>query len=109
MLLEKVDPLEVREEPKAARPMAQQPVKHTQPELMKIKTYSAVAKKGGPPNTRRVAPRRMTGAEIEQTTTNPAQRRLLAWKALVWNRKAPIGQRMLRGDAHLKEGPLRIT
>lgn len=107
MFLRKVDPLEVQEEPKTTRSIFQQPEKHIQPESMKIKTYSAVAKKGGPPNTRRVTPRRMTGAEIEQITTDPAQRRLLAWKALAWKRKAPIGQRMLRGDAHLREGPLK--
>lgn len=60
--------------------MTQQPVKHVQPESMKIKTYSAAVKKGGPPNTRRVSPQHMTGADIEQTTTDLAQRRLLAWK-----------------------------
>ena len=49
----------------------------------------------------------MNGIQIEQTLPDPDRRVRLACEALVWKKKAPIGQRMLKGDAQLEEGPLK--
>ena len=102
-----MDTLEVREEPKTVKPTEQRPAKEPRHRLAKPNSYSAVAEKGGSPKIRRVTSRRMFEVEIEQATTDPDQRRKLAWEALAWKRKAPIGQRMLRGTAQLREGPLK--
>ena len=69
-------------------------------------TYSSIVRRGGPPN-KREPPRRTSGERIEQTTPDETQRSKLGLGALAWRMKAPIGHRMLRGDAELREGPLK--
>ena len=107
MFLKKVGTLEVRKEPMTAVTTVQKPLRPSQPQPPKPLSYSDITGKGGMPNTRKVVPRCRIETKIEQVTTDPNQRRKLACEALGWKTKAPIGQRMLRGTAQLREGPLK--
>ena len=99
VLLENAEAVKELEKSRTVNPKVYSPAKPL--------SYSAMVMKGFPPIHRKVIPERMNGVQIENTSSDPNQRMKLACQALAWRKKAPIGQRMLKGDVQLEEGPLK--
>ena len=70
-------------------------------------SYAQVAERGIPLRKRAPSLARMTAEQIESRTTDPEERKRLAFNALAWKKKAPMGKRMLKKGDTLEEGPLK--